>query len=64
MPSRKELMHEAAEWYAALDAGVADIDAFERWRDADPRHAVAFARIIGAVSLVDKLKPDSETGER
>lgn len=63
MPSRKELMDEAAEWYAALDAGVADIDAFERWRDADPRRAVAFARIIGAVGLVDKLKPGGEIEE-
>jgi transmembrane sensor len=60
MPSRKELMDEAAEWYAALDAGVADVAAFERWRDADPQRAVAFARIVGAVGLVDKLKPDGE----
>lgn len=35
---------QAASWLARLDTGGADREAFERWRDADPRHAVAFAK--------------------
>jgi transmembrane sensor len=35
---------EAASWLARLDTGGADQEAFNRWRDADPRHAVAFAK--------------------
>lgn len=36
---------QAAAWLARLDTGVADQAAFERWRGADPRHAVAFAKV-------------------
>jgi transmembrane sensor len=36
---------QAAEWLAALDTGRADRDAFERWRAADPAHALAFIRM-------------------
>lgn len=35
---------QAAAWLARLDTGGADREAFEQWRDADPRHAVAFAK--------------------
>lgn len=36
---------EASAWLAAVDAGTADSAAFEAWRGADPRNAVAFARV-------------------
>lgn len=36
---------QAAAWLARLDTGVADEVEFERWRSADPRHAVAFAKV-------------------
>uniref|UniRef100_B0SVP1 Regulatory protein PupR, putative n=1 Tax=Caulobacter sp. (strain K31) TaxID=366602 RepID=B0SVP1_CAUSK len=36
---------QAAAWLARLDTGVADEAEFERWRGADPRHAVAFAKV-------------------
>jgi transmembrane sensor len=48
---------EAAHWHARLDAGLADEDAFEEWRAADPRHAAAFARIAAAASVVDDIGP-------
>lgn len=35
---------QAAAWLAGLDTGTADKAEFERWRAADPRHAVAFAK--------------------
>jgi transmembrane sensor len=39
------LIDQAAAWLAALDSGTADPQAFAAWRDADPRHAVAFAQV-------------------
>lgn len=59
-----DLTATAAGWLAALDAGTADPDAFEAWRDADVRHAVAFAEVastwrdMNALSLLpDDLRP-------
>lgn len=40
-----ELSDQAIEWLVALDCGTADEQAFEAWRDADPRHAAAFAQV-------------------
>ncbi|MBO9723459.1 MAG: DUF4880 domain-containing protein [Novosphingobium sp.] len=40
-----DLTEIAAGWLAALDAGTADSDAFEAWRSADVRHAIAFAEV-------------------
>lgn len=37
--------HEAAAWLAKWQAGTVDEAAFVRWRDADPAHAIAYARI-------------------
>ncbi len=54
--SRQKLTDIAALWYAQLDSGTADVKAFEAWRDADSRHAVAFAWIIRAANLLDELK--------
>ncbi|MET0310240.1 MAG: FecR domain-containing protein [Sphingomonas sp.] len=39
-----ELSDQAIEWLVALDCGTADEQAFNAWRDADPRHAAAFAQ--------------------
>lgn len=46
--AREAALEEAALWLARLDSGAADPAAFARWRDADPTHAVAFARVAGA----------------
>lgn len=53
---RADLTDEAAGWLAALDAGSANVTAFERWRDADIRHAVAFAEVAGAWRDMDGLR--------
>lgn len=42
---KADLTDVAADWLAALDAGSADMVAFEAWRDADIRHAIAFAEV-------------------
>lgn len=36
---------EAADWWSRLELGTADPDGFERWRESDPAHAIAFARV-------------------
>lgn len=51
-----DLTDEAAAWLAALDAGSADIAAFEAWRDADIRHAVAFVEVAGTWHDMDALR--------
>jgi transmembrane sensor len=40
-----ELREQAIDWLVALDCGTADEQAFNAWRDADPRHAAAFAQV-------------------
>ena len=40
-----ELREQAIDWLVALDCGTADEQAFSAWRDADPRHASAFAQV-------------------
>ena len=50
------LMSEAAAWYARMDCGTADQADFELWRDADPRHAAAFARLVGTSERVRQVK--------
>jgi transmembrane sensor len=40
-----ELSGEAIDWLVALDCGTADEQAFSAWRNADPRHAAAFAQV-------------------
>lgn len=51
-----DLTEEAAAWLAALDAGSADVAAFGAWRDADIRHAVAFAEVAGTWRDLDPLR--------
>lgn len=45
--SDEVVRREAADWSALFHDpdGVADREAFERWRAADPRHAAAYARV-------------------
>jgi transmembrane sensor len=57
-PSWDALRAEAADWLAAMDTGQGSRDAFEKWRDADPRHAAAFAQVANALMTMDRLKPE------
>lgn len=49
-------MEEAAGWLAALDSGSVTPQAFEQWRSADPRHAIAFAQVAHAFEQVERLR--------
>ncbi|WP_162148947.1 FecR family protein [Asticcacaulis sp. AC466] len=51
-----DLLEAAASWHARLDLGTAKLKDFERWRDADPRHAAAFARIVGTDESIEDVK--------
>jgi transmembrane sensor len=54
----EQVLSEAARWFARLrapDCSTADREAFERWRDADPSHAAAYARAHHASGAVDEL---------
>ncbi len=48
MPFQKSTddLDVAAQWFAAIESGTADLMRFEAWRNASPRHAVAYARIV------------------
>ena len=54
--SRQGVNDEAARWHVRLDSASADEQEFEAWRNADPRHAAAFARIIATSDSLDTLK--------
>jgi transmembrane sensor len=59
---RETALAAAALWRAQLDCGSADPAEFERWRAADPAHAIAFARISSTwASLEDVALPGVET---
>jgi len=51
-----ELNDVAAAWLVALDAGTADRAAFDRWRDADVRHAIAFAEVAATWRALDGVR--------
>ncbi|KQN40818.1 hypothetical protein ASG37_03350 [Sphingomonas sp. Leaf407] len=51
-----ELTDTAAAWLVALDAGTADRAAFEGWRDADVRHAIAFAEVAATWRALDGVR--------
>lgn len=63
-PSVDALLTEAADWHARMDCGTADIIDFEQWRDADPRHAAAFARVAGTAEQVRELRMPIMQAER
>ncbi len=58
------LCHAAATWLAQRDAGftAAQAAAFERWRDADPRHAAVFRRAEATQRLLARL-PESPSAQ-
>ncbi|WP_165832353.1 FecR family protein [Caulobacter radicis] len=60
------LLQQAAEWLARLDLGTADLDEFARWRDAEPRHALAFLRVTTAADAATKIghTPPVQVGPR
>ena len=51
-----DLTEVAAGWLAALDAGSADMAAFEAWRNSDVRSAVAFAEVASTWRAMDSLR--------
>lgn len=58
IPQKSALLTEqAAAWLVALDSGTADLQAFEVWRSADPRHATAFAEVAATWGRLDALRP-------
>jgi len=56
-PSWDELREQAADWLAGMDSGTADREEFEAWRNADPRHAVAFVQVANSLGALDRAKP-------
>ncbi len=63
-PGDDALHQAAAVWLAQRDAGfsAAQAAAFERWRDADPRHAAALRRAETAQRLLARL-PESPAAQ-
>jgi transmembrane sensor len=58
-PERKtdrQLIDEATQWLIGLDAGTADEAAFLAWREANPRHSVAFAEAASAWRALGRLQ--------
>jgi transmembrane sensor len=53
---RDALIAEASLWLARLDAGRATEQDLDAWRDADPRHAAAFAQVAHAWTRLDALR--------
>ncbi len=60
-PDPDDVAAQAAAWLASLDTGSADREAFERWRAADPRHAVAFAKAAALWSDLSRVGRAAET---
>ncbi len=60
-PMEEAASREARRWYARLlssDCSSGERAAFERWREADPRNAAAYARVDGLMGRVDELRDD------
>jgi transmembrane sensor len=50
---------EAGEWLARLDredASAKDLAAFDRWKEADPRHGAAHGRLAATWQALDRLQ--------
>lgn len=54
---RDEMLEEAALWKARLDSREASLEQFEKWRDADPRRAIAFAKVVRTWRELSDLSP-------
>jgi transmembrane sensor len=55
-PYHAQLTETAADWLSRLDAGTADVAAFEAWRDSNARHAAAFAEVAATWRDLDGLR--------
>jgi transmembrane sensor len=57
--SQKRISREAADWAVKLGEGASEDvrGAFNRWHDADPRHAEAFARMRGIWKGAEQVSP-------
>ena len=47
-PCLDHIRNEAATWFSRIELDRADLVAFECWRTADPRHAIAYTRVVAA----------------
>ena len=50
------LIEQASTLLVRLDSGAGALQDLERWRDADPRHAVALIEVTGVWKRLDDLK--------
>lgn len=56
----RAMVEQAVAWHQRLsdaEVGVAEREAWSRWREADPRHALAYARIEALWQRFDDLQP-------
>ncbi|MBP0599279.1 FecR domain-containing protein [Herbaspirillum sp. LeCh32-8] len=61
----QRILGEAVDWLMRLQSNEADPDALRRWREADPRHAAAWARVEslrGMMGTVRELPPGAASG--
>jgi transmembrane sensor len=58
MSEKPSVFNEAAQWLIKLESGSCDQGSFERWRDADPRHVIAFAEVAQRWNQMDGLARD------
>ncbi len=58
MSEASEIDEAAAKWLARRYAGLSAVEGteFERWRQADPRHAMAFAELDATWQLLDGVR--------
>ncbi|MDC7682158.1 DUF4880 domain-containing protein [Asticcacaulis sp. BYS171W] len=54
--SADDIAETAAQWFARMDSGEGSHADFEAWRDADPQHAVAFAKVYASMRQLEKLR--------
>jgi transmembrane sensor len=50
---------EASNWLARVDGGdlsPAELEAFDQWKEADPRHGAAYARLAATWQALDRLR--------
>lgn len=57
---RDAVAKDAARWFASWQAGTIDEQAFERWRDSDPAHALAYARVLATWAALGKAEDMGE----